>query len=259
RERHRAAHAPPHEDAGPRRDRGQEPRHDVGALLDRLRSLDAARAPVPRRVERDRAVVLAEPGELAAPHARVAARGVQQDEEGAAVERRRDVGQRRRTGMQVVDGRAVDLHVLLGHRVLVTTRERGESNSADHRTASTVHSPGTPRRTWRPRSMKARSLPITRSRTVPVTSTSPEAASAVTRAPTCTVRPARSSPRTSHSPAWTPARTASPSCPPSAPMAWAQRTARPAASKRASTPSPVVFTTRPPVPSTAARPRRPGA
>lgn len=87
--------------------------------------------------------------------------------------------------------------------------------------------------------------PATKSFTVVETGTSPGAASGSMRAATCTVRPARSSPRISHSPVCSPARTSMPS----SRAAWvidvAQAIARPGPSKHAVKPSPVVLISRP--------------
>src|SRR5207344_2418270 len=75
------------------------------------------------------------------------------------------------------------------------------------------HRPGTPLSGSSPRSSNSIPEPATRSVTVDVTSTSPGAAFAATRAPTWTEMPPRPCSSSSTSPEWTPARTSSPSRP----------------------------------------------
>src|SRR4029077_13095365 len=87
------------------------------------------------------------------------------------------------------------------------------------------HSPPTPLRRWTPRSAKRRPEPVTRSFSVPETSTSPAFAAAATRAPMCTAMPLTSSPRSSHSPVCRPVRISRPSGRTASRMASAQRTA----------------------------------
>src|SRR5262249_52799606 len=60
-------------------------------------------------------------------HAGIAAGRVQQDDQRAAIERRWDVGERARPGVQVVHGGAVDLDVLRMQERSVTTSSRGVS------------------------------------------------------------------------------------------------------------------------------------
>ncbi len=74
-------------------------------------------------------------------------------------------------------------------------------------TAYIRHSPGTPFKSWTPRSSKVIPEPATRSFTVCDTSTSPAAASAETRAPIETAIPATLPSSSSHSPACRPMRT----------------------------------------------------
>ena len=95
--------------------------------------------------------------------------------------------------------------------------------------------------------------PSTRSRTIPVVTTSSAPASAQIRAAMWTARPARPSDIRSHSPVWTPARTAMPDALAAASIAIAARTARVGPSKIAMTPSPVVLTSSPPAISVKAR------
>src|SRR5262249_61607623 len=91
------AHAAAEQDAGAEPERVEHAEDDRRAVLDRRRAVDPARAPVPGEVDGYDAVLRAEPGELPPPDAGVAARGVQEHEERAAVERGRNVGQGRRT------------------------------------------------------------------------------------------------------------------------------------------------------------------
>src|SRR5262249_13607260 len=107
-----ATHAAADQDAGAEPERVQHAEDDRRTVLDRGRAVDAARAPMAGEIDGDEAVVRREPGELPPPDAGIAARGVQENEERAAVERGRNVGQGGRTRVQVVDGRAVDVDVL---------------------------------------------------------------------------------------------------------------------------------------------------
>src|SRR5262249_55430379 len=111
-ERDRATHAAADQDAGAQPERLQHPEDHRRTVLDRRRAVDPARAPMPGEIDGDEAVVRREAGELPPPDAGIAARGVQEHEERAAVERGRNVGQGGRTRVQVVDGRAVDVDVL---------------------------------------------------------------------------------------------------------------------------------------------------
>jgi len=91
-----------HRDGSPHTPSDQHERtepHRVGEVdeglrvrVDRRQALDAARAPVAREVERHDAVLLGRCRELPLPHARIAPRGMDEQEEPPAVERGRDVG-----------------------------------------------------------------------------------------------------------------------------------------------------------------------
>ena len=104
--------------------------------------------------------------------------------------------------------------------------------------------------------VNARSAPVTRSRTVRVTTTSRSPASPSARAAMCTPIPPTSSSRISISPVWIAARIASPRSPHAAVNPNAHRSARVGASKVARMPSPVDFTKRPRNRSTSSRPMR---
>jgi hypothetical protein len=108
----RSAHAAADEHAAPEAERGDEALDEHRVLLDAPEPVDPAGAPVPGQVERHGAVLGTEPLELAAPHPRVAARGVHEQEQVPAIERRRHAGERRRSRVQVVDRGAVDGDVL---------------------------------------------------------------------------------------------------------------------------------------------------
>ena len=122
----------------------------------------------------------------------------------------------------------------------------GWSAAAGRSRAWSRHSPGTPLRTWTPRSANRSSEPATRSTTVLETSTSPGAAWAATRAPMWTAIPPTPRPSSSTSPVCTPARTCSPSATTASVTAAPQRTAWAGCSKVAKKPSPAVSTSRPP-------------
>ena len=126
--------------------------------------------------------------------------------------------------------------------VAVTTRSLTSQPSA---TAYTRQVPGTPLSSCSPRSTKSKPEPATRSFTVCETSTSPESASAATRAPVTTEIPASFSPTTSHSPVWIPARTPRSSSFARLTIARAHAIARAGPSKRQKKPSPAESTSSP--------------
>jgi len=107
------------------------------------------------------------------------------------------------------------------------------------------HSPGTPLSSCRPRSLKSRPDPATRSRRVPDTRTSPGRAADITLLAMCTAIPPIFLPAASASPACKPARIERPSLASAATIASAARTASAGCSKMTKNPSPAVSTSRP--------------
>ena len=92
RHRDRGAHAAADEDERAQAERRRETHDEVGVRVGRGQALDAAGAPVAGKIERDDAVVESCGVDLSPPHAGVAARGVEEDEQAAAVEGGGDVG-----------------------------------------------------------------------------------------------------------------------------------------------------------------------